>query len=319
MSAELENSNLESTKTSNASYEEDIEKYTKIDNLDEDNGDVHYVLVSFVSPEKVMNCNIRGLKIRHYRNRPAIFSDYALAQKAAQELNEREKYFDIFVMSTGRWCAWDPSPDDRTKVESEKWADKDQQEIMDNLERMSLEKQKKDLNDLNALVGKKKEMINQNADEHKERIANSIKQGIAEKKLNQETQSQNVNGEVNENNTVNNTLLSEVYKDNTLLSEVYKDNTLLSEVYKDNTLLSEVYKDNTRARGDTRNIKDKLRRKLEEKRRTEKTLQRPPSNLNTIETMNNSLKSEVTNQEQLEANINKAKAILDKLQQNKAS
>ena len=162
-------------------YEQDMEKYTKIDNLDEDNGDVQYVLVSFVSPEKVMNCSIRGLKVRHYRNRPAIFSDYAQAQKAAQELNEREKYFDIFVMSTGRWCAWDPAPDDRTKVESEKWADKDQQELMDNLERMNADKQKKNLAELNALVGKKKDIIQQSEVEHKQRIADSIKQGIAEK------------------------------------------------------------------------------------------------------------------------------------------
>ena len=84
-------------------------------------------------------------------------------------------------MSTGRWCAWDPAPDDRTKVESEKWADKDQQEIMENLERMNAEKQKKDLSELNALVGKKKNMIQQSEVEHKQRIADSIKQGIAEK------------------------------------------------------------------------------------------------------------------------------------------
>jgi len=163
-----------------SSYEQDMEKYTKIDNLDEDSGDVQYVLVSFVSPEKVMNCSIRGLKIRHYRNRPAIFSDYSQAQKAAAELNEREKYFDIFVMSTGRWCAWDPAPDDRTKVESEKWANEDQQRLMDNLKKVN-QKQQKDLNELNALVGKKKDMIEQSKDEHKDRIINSVKQGISEK------------------------------------------------------------------------------------------------------------------------------------------
>ena len=40
-------------------YEQDLEKYTKIDNLDEDKGQEMYVLVSFASPEGIMNCNIR--------------------------------------------------------------------------------------------------------------------------------------------------------------------------------------------------------------------------------------------------------------------
>ena len=193
MSVEVNNSNTVSDNEqvnsgTTSSYEQDMEKYTKIDNLDEDSGDVQYVLVSFVSPEKVMNCSIRGLKIRHYRNRPAIFSDYSQAQKAATELNEREKYFDIFVMSTGRWCAWDPAPDDRTKVESEKWANEDQQRLMDNLEKVN-QKQQKDLNELNALVGKKKDMIEQSKDEHKDRIINSVKQGISEKSATTEVQS----------------------------------------------------------------------------------------------------------------------------------
>lgn len=192
MSVEVNNSNTVSDNEqvnsgTTSSYEQDMEKYTKIDNLDEDSGDVQYVLVSFVSPEKVMNCNIRGLKIRHYRNRPAIFSDYSQAQKAATELNEREKYFDIFVMSTGRWCAWDPAPDDRTKVESEKWANEDQQRLMDNLEKVN-QKQQKDLNELNALVGKKKDMIEQSKDEHTDRIINSVKQGISEKSATTEVQ-----------------------------------------------------------------------------------------------------------------------------------
>ena len=246
------------------SYEQDMEKYTKIDNLDEDNGDVQYILVSFVSPEKVMNCNIRGLKVRHYRNRPAIFSDYALAQKAAQELNEREKYFDIFVMSTGRWCAWDPAPDDRTKVESEKWADKDQQELMDNLERMNADKQKKDLAELNALVGKKKDMIEQGDEEYKQRKADSIKQGVAEKDapktpLNKPT------------------------------PEVAEPTVVVKKSHSN------------------RNIKEQLRKKLEEKRKSEQSKQ-------TLSAMPSSVKEEVTNQAQLEENINKAKAILEKLQ-----
>ena len=63
------------TKSENTfgNYEDDMKKYTKIDNLDEDpvveSG--RYFLVSFVSPEGVMNCKMRGLKIRTYKNKIA--------------------------------------------------------------------------------------------------------------------------------------------------------------------------------------------------------------------------------------------------------
>ena len=261
-------------------YEQDMEKYTKIDNLDEDNGDVQYVLVSFVSPEKVMNCSIRGLKVRHYRNRPAIFSDYAQAQKAAQELNEREKFFDIFVMSTGRWCAWDPAPDDRTKVESEKWADKDQQELMDNLERMNADKQKKDLAELNALVGKKKDMVQQSEVDYNQRKAESIKQGLAEKDNPDSKQSLNLNTSQNVKTTSNDTEEA--------------DTGFVKTKSHSN-----------------KNIKEQLRRKLEERRRSEQ----PKSESTTTQS---SVANVASNQSQLEENINKAKAILEKLQ-NKSS
>jgi hypothetical protein len=93
-------------------YEEDLEKYTKIDNLDEDKGEEQYVLVSFASPEGIMNCNIRALKVRIFNNQ-SVFKSYEQASAAAKELNKADKYFPIFVMPTGKWCAWDPNPDDK--------------------------------------------------------------------------------------------------------------------------------------------------------------------------------------------------------------
>jgi len=188
-----------------------------------------------------------------------------LSQKAAQELNEREKYFDIFVMSTGRWCAWDPAPDDRTKVESEKWADKDQQEIMNNLEKMNAEKQKKDLSELNALVGKKKDMIQQSEVDHKQRIADSIKQGIAEK-------------------------------------DAPKHSLNLNKPQTDN-INEDSVEPSPRKSHNNQSIKEKLRKKLEEKRKVEQTSK-----------MSDEVINQVNNQAQLEENINKAKAILQKIQ-----
>jgi hypothetical protein len=43
-------------------YDQDLEKYTKIDNLDEDKSPEMYVLVSFASPEGIMNCTVRALR-----------------------------------------------------------------------------------------------------------------------------------------------------------------------------------------------------------------------------------------------------------------
>jgi len=268
----------ETNTTITTTYEEDMEKYTKIDNLDEDNGDINYVLVSFVSPEKVMNCNMRGLKLRHYRNRPAIFSDYAAAQKAASELNEKEKYFDIFVMPTGRWCAWDPSPDDRTKVETEKWANPDQQQLMENLENMN-KKQEQDLQQLNALVGKKKDMIEQGNKEYKTRVSESIKEGVKNKTPSGTT-------EITPNSKTTDT-----------------PQETLEEAVK------QVPRNNHR---NTNNIKEKLRKRLEEKKNQSQTQSQisQQSNLNELkEKMSNTL----TTNNELEQNINKAKALLNKI------
>jgi hypothetical protein len=166
--------------TSETTYEEDMKKYTKIDNLDEDPGEENFALISFVSPEGVMNCNMRGLKIRKYKGRPAIFKEYDRACTAAKELNEIDKYFDIFVMPIGKWCAWDPDPADRNMVEAEKWGNDEQQKLMDGLEKVK-EKQELSLQEMNALVGKKKSLIDEGAVEHKNRVKESIKQGLAEK------------------------------------------------------------------------------------------------------------------------------------------
>ena len=170
-------------------YEQDIEKYTKIDNLNEDKGDESYVLVSFASPEGIMNCTVRALMIRIFNNQ-SVFKTYEQASAAAKELNKFDKYFPIFVMPAGKWCAWDPNPDDKTKVAEQKYADENQQKIMNNLdqvEKKKLEmervkqKQEKDMTEMNALIGKTKDKINTSSKDHKHRIKESIKQGLEEK------------------------------------------------------------------------------------------------------------------------------------------
>jgi hypothetical protein len=155
-------------------YDEDIKKYTKIDNLDEDMivDSARFFLVSFISPEGVMNCTTRGLKIRTYKNK-VCYSSLEEAKHAAEEINKTDKYFNVFVGESGKWMGWDPAPDDRTKVESEKWANAEQDALMQTMR----EKEEKQLNELNALVGKKKEIINKEGKTHKKRVAQAIKDG----------------------------------------------------------------------------------------------------------------------------------------------
>ena len=167
-----------------------MEKYTKIDNLDEDpvNGDnVNYILVSFASPEGIMNCNIRALKIRNYKGKPAIFSTYEEADKAAKELQLVDKYFDVFVMTNGKWYAWDPNPADRKYVQAEKFDNSKEQEVMDGINKTVVERQQKQLNEMNALIGKKKAMIDDSKHENQKRKEELIRQGTTDTTETKET------------------------------------------------------------------------------------------------------------------------------------
>lgn len=167
-------------------YKDDMEKYTKIDNLDEDpvveSG--RFFLVSFISPEGVMNCTTRGLKIRTYKNK-VCFSTLEEAKAAADEINKKDKYFNVFVGETGKWMGWDPAPEDRSKVEDEVWADADQNALMQKM-REKEEKQKTQLDELNALVGKKKDIIKNEKKAHKTRVKEAIKEGAKGEEVNSE-------------------------------------------------------------------------------------------------------------------------------------
>ncbi len=254
-------------------YEQDLEKYTKIDNLDEDKGPEMYVLVSFASPENIMNCNIRALKIRTHNN-TSVFNTYEHAKKAAEELNKLDKYFPIFVMPCGKWCAWDPSPDDKTKVAEQKWGDEKQQQLMDNLEvieKRKLEKQQQNMTDMNALIGKTKAKIDTEKLDHKVRVKDSITQGIKEKDMQKKDKTPQLPQQVSH---------------------------------------------------DSSKLKDKLRAKLEEKRKAESANQDVTSAQNiskSVDTLTEQVKETAETSTKLEENINKAKELLEKLKKSKAN
>jgi hypothetical protein len=141
---------------------------------------INYILVSFASPEGIINCNVRALKIRNYKGKPAIFSTHEEADRAAKELQQVDKYFDVFVMTNGKWYAWDPDPANRKYVQAEKFDNSKEQEVMDGINKSIVEREQRQLNEMNALIGKKKSIIDNSTNENKKRKEDLIKQGVNE-------------------------------------------------------------------------------------------------------------------------------------------
>lgn len=65
-----------------------------------------WVCVSFLSPEGIKNCSLRGLKIR------GVFGTRPEADKYAEELQKIDPDFHVFVGEMGKWLPWDPDPND---------------------------------------------------------------------------------------------------------------------------------------------------------------------------------------------------------------
>ena len=182
-----ENNNL-------GNYDDDMKKYTKVDNLDEDSvvDSGRFFLVSFISPEGVMNCNMRGLKIRTYKNK-VVFQSLEEAKTAADEINKKDKYFHVFVGETGKWMGWDPNPDDRNFVEEEKWQNEEQNELMQGMRKREENK----LKELNALVGKKKDIINKEKKVHDKRVKDALTKNAEDFKNNKSSENVNASPSVN--------------------------------------------------------------------------------------------------------------------------
>lgn len=143
---------------------EELLKYTKIDHLAEDPPipGQRYFCISFISPEGLMNCKTRGFKLR------GVYGSLTEAQQACKQFQKIDKYFDVFVAEVGKWCPWDPSND---QVKKSIYQGKGQNEVMKSV-------QEKELKQLNEIVGRHKDKINNAKVSHKERVANAMKQTV---------------------------------------------------------------------------------------------------------------------------------------------
>jgi hypothetical protein len=91
-----------------------------------------WVCMSFLSPEGIKNCSIRGIKVR------GVFNSKQEADEHAKELQKIDSDFHVFVGEMGKWLPWDPEPND---VADQHYYEKELNDLMkgykDNLQKAS--------------------------------------------------------------------------------------------------------------------------------------------------------------------------------------
>lgn len=95
----------------------------KIDYLTEDKpipGQT-YVCMSFLSPEGIRNCKVRGLKIR------GVYGTREAADAQAKQLQSEDPDFHVFVGEVGKWLPWDPDP---SSVTDQEYREEELQKLM---------------------------------------------------------------------------------------------------------------------------------------------------------------------------------------------
>jgi hypothetical protein len=162
---EDDDTNEDTNDNTNETPKDDLSKYSRVDHLYEDTPikGQEICLFSFLSPEGIMNCNIRSVKFR------GAFATMAEAEKKARELEKEDKYFKIFIGDSGKWLEFDPPS---SRVDREMSSDKNHQKILD-------EQRKQRMNKINAMAGKHKEMIDKKEKGKGEKIDETKKAGAA--------------------------------------------------------------------------------------------------------------------------------------------
>jgi len=130
---------LEKSKKITLENDPRITETTKvIDYLDED-PIIHgqeWICVSFLSPEGVKNCDMRGFKFR------GAFPTEKKARKHADEIQKKlDPDFHVFVGEGFKWLPWDPNPE---TVEDQVYNEKELNELMKSTKEAILFKKKEE-------------------------------------------------------------------------------------------------------------------------------------------------------------------------------
>ena len=185
---------------------------------------------------------------------------------------------------------WDPAPDDRKFVEEEKWDNENQSEIMQGLRKREENKVK----ELNALVGKKKDMVNKEKKTHDKRVKDALKKNAEEYKANKEGESPQSESQ------------SESKSENIETSVVTEEQKIAEE---------KQYINNAKKNHNANLVKERLRKKMREKEANA-----PPPTV-TLEERNNALsefEKTTETKSKLDENIKKLNSILEKAKQAKS-
>lgn len=139
--------NVDTSSDEELEKKEDMSRYTVVDasNLTADPviESQKYCLLSFMSPEGIMNCKVRAVKFR------GAFPTLEEAKKYAEKLEKHDEYFKILAGETGKWLDFDPPI---TRIEKEVSSNEKYQQILDTQNKQRLE-------EMNKLAGKYKETI----------------------------------------------------------------------------------------------------------------------------------------------------------------
>lgn len=100
----------------------------------------NWVCISFLSPEGIKNCSLRGLKIR------GTYDTKEEAKERCEELQAIDSKHHVFVGEVGKWLPWDPDPNStKDQVYQEKELNDLMEGYEDNLKKATkMQEQRKD-------------------------------------------------------------------------------------------------------------------------------------------------------------------------------
>lgn len=203
-----------------------------IDHLDEDEPIENqlWVCVSFLSPEGIKNCSIRGLKIR------GVYKTKGEADQRAKDLQDIDPYFHVFVGEVGKWLPWDPDPN---SVQDQEYQERELNDLMKGYKE-NLEKSKK------MQHQRKQDMIRKAAKEEQQKASKKntdndrsksnktrdrLKQKLAAKKL--EDQNKLVKIEEEEEDVAEEKVLTEQEQEYKAMDNAIKEEEKLAKAERD--------------------------------------------------------------------------------------
>ncbi len=114
-------------------------KCTFVEGLENDENVIgyKYVLLSTISPENILNCDVWGLKIKGFEDKEE------MAEKKAELMRKKDKFFDVYVGVNGSWHPLVPTS---KQIENEKYGNEKLNKIMKKVHESEKKEKKEEQN-----------------------------------------------------------------------------------------------------------------------------------------------------------------------------